>query len=377
MNASYEGVRRHTDLVRQAARGRWDILLARLVPEIAKALERPGRHVTCPFHGGKGDFRVTKDYAIHGRCICTCGNWDGFDMLRHARSWSFPEAVQAVEDVLGCVARDIEVRPPVRPTPRQSQADAQQIQARIQKYWVQALDLDDPAAGIGMAYWASRGLDLVTGIRDVRFHPSLPYCEEAEDGTQTFSEHPALVAVVRRPDGRVATMHRTWLKPTQEGGWAVLERKLYAAVEECPVMGGAIRLFDANGPVLNLAEGIETSLSARAIAPDLPVWSCVNKEMLRAVQLPDHVRVVTVFADRDRSCGGQEAAIELVDRLRAEGRRAMMFLPNRDIPEGAKGIDWNDVIRRYGPAATQQHLAIKRWRRQIEEVRQQMAHQAA
>jgi len=78
-------VKRHTDDVKRLVRGRWDEVFMRLVPQIAPALERPGRRVDCPFHGGKGDFRVAHDYLDNGKCFCTCGTWDGFGMVMHVR----------------------------------------------------------------------------------------------------------------------------------------------------------------------------------------------------------------------------------------------------------------------------------------------------
>jgi hypothetical protein len=101
------------------------------------------------------------------------------------------------------------------------------------------------------------------------------------------------------------------------------------------------------------------------MAPDIPVWSTLNKELLRAVQVPAHVKVVSIFSDRDRSYGGQEAAADLVYRLRAEGRKAIQLLPPYEIDEGKKGIDWNDVVRTLGATAAANHFVIQRWRRGV------------
>lgn len=365
----FQSVCDHTEEIRRLARGHWDTILGRLVPEIGLAMEKPGRHVKCPFHGGKDDFRVEKFYAEDGRCHCTCGHWDGFAMIIHARNWTFREAVAEVEAVLGGVAKAIYSSAPAPSKSHQKPEDAAAIQAKLQKYWSEAIALDDPEASYARRYLAARGLGEIDDVNDWRFHPRLPF-HDAE--TSKFAAHPAMIGVLRMPDGRVATLHRTWLHDVN-GAIKVLERKLYTSIESNPVTGGAIRLCETNSPVLSIGEGIETTLSARLIAPEYPVWSCVNKELMKSVRLPEHVRVVTIFADRDRSYGGQEAAVDLVDRLRSEGRRAMAFLPPEAIAADAKGVDWNDFLQSHGVVAARNHFAVQRWKRQVVDVLEQVA----
>ena len=61
-----------TDLM-QAARGRWEEILAVLAPQLQAAMDRKGRHVPCPIHGGKDGFRVFRDVDETGGSICnTC-----------------------------------------------------------------------------------------------------------------------------------------------------------------------------------------------------------------------------------------------------------------------------------------------------------------
>ena len=75
------------DEVRNLAKGQWLFILAHLAPELEPALKKTGRsHVTCPFHGGKKDFRMFKDVLETGGAICSCGAWhDGFSLLMKAR----------------------------------------------------------------------------------------------------------------------------------------------------------------------------------------------------------------------------------------------------------------------------------------------------
>jgi len=47
--------------VRQRAAGRWLGVLEALAPALGPALQRPGRHVACPVHGGTDGFRLFRD----------------------------------------------------------------------------------------------------------------------------------------------------------------------------------------------------------------------------------------------------------------------------------------------------------------------------
>ena len=50
------------------------------------------------------------------------------------------------------------------------------------------------------------------------------------------------------------------------------------------------------------------------------------------------------MADKDRSGAGAQAAEKLKARMEENGLAAFIFMPEDEIPEGAKGIDWNDVF---------------------------------
>jgi len=320
-------VKEHTEKVREAAHGRWDQILPCLAPSIGAALNRPGRHITCPFHGGKSDFRVRKDYALEGRAHCTCGNWDGFSLLMQLHGWDFPTAVAEVEEVLGGGRGRAPLSPVRIPAtdPAKQHEDDQKCIATMQRWWSQSVSLDHPSAAPARAYLKSRKLgSVLLPLDDIGFHPRLGYYDE---DYKLVGHFPGLIAMVRMLDGRVSTVHRTYL--TEDGRKAFEDRpvrKQYRSPSTHPVQGAALRLDPETGPVLNLAEGLETALAVRAITGQ-PTWSTLNKELLRVVHVPDSAQVVTIWADRDASYAGQEAAITLMDRLRAEGKSAVVMLP--------------------------------------------------
>lgn len=89
--------------VREAARGHWDAIFWALAPAFKAAMQRPGKHVPCPVHGGKDGFRLFPDYEQAGSCVCnTCGSFrDGFAALKWLHGWSFGETLEKVARVLG------------------------------------------------------------------------------------------------------------------------------------------------------------------------------------------------------------------------------------------------------------------------------------
>lgn len=89
--------------VREAARGHWDAIFCALAPTLKAAMQRPGKHVACPVHGGKDGFRLFPDYEQAGSCVCnTCGTFrDGFAALEWLHGWSFAETLEKVARVLG------------------------------------------------------------------------------------------------------------------------------------------------------------------------------------------------------------------------------------------------------------------------------------
>lgn len=93
--------------VREAARGHWDVIFNALAPMLKPAMDKPGKHVSCPMHGGKDGFRLFPDYVQAGSCVCnTCGMFrDGFETLGWLHGWGFAQTLAKVAWVLGLQPR--------------------------------------------------------------------------------------------------------------------------------------------------------------------------------------------------------------------------------------------------------------------------------
>ena len=74
-----------------------------------------------------------------------------------------------------------------------------------------------------------------------------------------------------------------------------------------------------------------------------PVWSCACDTLLSVVELPEAIEIVHIWADKDRSCAGENAAENLACRLRQQGRRVEIHLPELELSQDTKSVDWLDV----------------------------------
>lgn len=323
--------------VQNAASGRWlEILISAGIPEtMLLRLNRP-----CPLCGGRDRFSFYKDKP-DGHWFCRgCGYGDGLDLLRKWRGERFMDALVYLERVLGLPdfqRREMQSLRIARAMPNGEGDDGKRRRAKLEALWQEAKTLSTvPATDPVRLYLASRGL-YGRSIGELRSHPLLDYWEELDDGEKSHERWPAMLALVTDDDGRIVTLHRTYLTP--DGAKAPVEcpKKLYAG----NTRGGLIRLGEP-GDILGIAEGIETALSARTIFK-MPVWSAVSVGGFQNfTKVPDGVRKVVVFGDNDTSFTGQAGAYALAARLRRENPALEIEV---EIPQTA-GCDWSDVWMR-------------------------------
>jgi hypothetical protein len=423
--------------VRSAAEGRWDAVFSALAPQLSDAMDRPGRHVACPVHGGKDGFRLFPNYREKGAGVCnSCGIFtSGFDMLQWLNHWTFSETVTRVAEVLGLknsskiissetegtitegkvrfiglskgrygeqfavvmedsqgqkrfwgkdleravLSAGISVGDNARLTlvctqtcesmkgqtfrrhvwsalrlesdeeakarlEREAAAGQRKLDA-LRQVWrsSRALQWDSTEENPVLTYLRSRSLDLAgdeadAWTRELRYCASLDYV--SDNGKKPY---PAMVALVRDPEGKVAALHRTYL--SEEGKKADVEcpKKIMNLPNAHGLNGCAVRLGGAVSDTLCVAEGVETALSV-CLGTGFPCWSTISANGLKAVEVPDSVKTVFIFEDKDRSGVGHQAALELQERLFSEGRLAVIIAIEKEIPDGSKGLDWNDLL---------------------------------
>jgi len=102
--------------------------------------------------------------------------------------------------------------------------------------------------------------------------------------------------------------------------------------------GGVVRLGEASELIL-VGEGIETCLSVMQ-ATGQPVWAALSTSGLTGLQLPPHIRDVTILADGDDP--GERAA-------QAAARRLKMSVRSVRIVRPFQGADFNDMLNLENP----------------------------
>lgn len=168
-------------------------------------------------------------------------------------------------------------------------------------------------------------------------------------GKQALGRYPAILAEFTLPDGRLATLHRTFLdrdRPCKativcpEGEILPCKRNEVSAL---PLAGGAVRLMQPVGGVIGVAEGMETAYAAHMLF-GVPTRSCLNRVLLKAFEVPEGLGIHTVhiFADFDKvdpktgKSPGMADALALEKRLRASGFKVVLHRPK------VRGTDFCD-----------------------------------
>ena len=416
--------------VRAKAAGRWGFIFGRLAPQLKNAMEKAGRHVACPIHGGEDGFRLFRNFDVNGSGVCnTCGmRRDGFAMLEWVNGWSFRKTLEAVAKVLDMpTSGDFEVLEEIRLDRKfvgvvvgiEDEADRFVLQLADEKTGevrnLFFLSLRGPVKAAGVvsgdrvclsqvarqkvriaatgrefhhSIWTVEKLPTVEVEQreeaarrerdarcaraiDVSWNRSCPVTEVPpvlryleRRGLSGFSELvladlrglqktvcrdgdamvecSAMVAAVRNVEGKLVALHRTFL--TEDGVKApVAAPKRISALPSDRTIAGCAVHFGEPKEKLAVAEGIETALSV-VKATGMPCWSCLSAHGLETIEVPEGVETIFIYADKDRSETGQRAAENLRKRLLRQGTFSVVLLPSEDIPEGAKGVDWNDVL---------------------------------
>lgn len=271
-----------------------------------------GKHGPCPICGGNDRFRFD-DREGKGTWICNqCGAGTGFKLLEMLHGWDFREAAKRIDEIVGNVEK----------TTIKRRTDSAPRLKRIYRGTVLTKDVESVEQ-----YLFNRGLRYIPDT--LRAHPALGYWNEGRE----VGKYPALVATIRSPEGKGLSLHCTYTEKGQK-----LQdydaRKIMPPVSPLNC-GAAVRLYKA-GDTLGIAEGIETAIAARQIH-DIPTWSVLNTNGIKAFVPPDICKRLVIFADNDENFAGQAAAYELARRLHGK-IEIQIKLPEKP------GTDWADCL---------------------------------
>ncbi len=279
----------------------------------------------CPFHDEKTASFTVNDAKGFYHCFGCGAHGDILDWWQKADGLTFVEAVERLRHEAGAAV----VKRPASERRGKDQDDPETLrkQAEARSIWDQA----QPIAGTAGEVYLRQARCIAVALPEcVRFHPGLRY------HALELTLLPAMIAAVTDLSGTVVAIQRTFLKPDGSGKASIKAPKMGLG----PVGRGAVRLGAAE-PVIGVAEGIETGLSAVQLYR-MPVW-CALGSNLAKILLPSVVRYVAVFGDKGPA--GEAAAEKARAAFHAHRRQVTVRFPT-------VGKDFNDELmarRRHEP----------------------------
>ena len=324
---------------KERARGRWREILPAL--GIADNF-LTGRNCPCPMCGGRDRFRFLDRRGQDGDGMWVCNQCQpnprpAIDLAIAYTGKPFREAARTIDDILG----DKPVI--VQTSMRLPQDEGGKTNKHFLKAWRRGVRVR--RGDIVDRYLNSRevGMDICPPCLRTS---ELDYYREDDqtwlppDGecylgrpdllVEVIYRIPAMVAAITNPAGKHIATHRTFLAEDGSGKANVSTPRKVAGKYG---RGATIRLM-SSAPLMGVAEGIETALSAARLFR-VPTWSVINAHGIETFEPPPECRSLIVFADHDKNGTSQRAAEALRGRL--------------DIPVEIKmpdnvDTDWNDVL---------------------------------
>jgi putative DNA primase/helicase len=307
-----------------------------------------GNAAPCPICGGTDRFTFDNKRG-RGDWVCRkCNNGspaagDGLQLICRAAGVSFRELANKLEGRPATSFASATPRQADHPA-RTSISDAAHKAARLERIWRNAepLRIGDRV----MRYLEARVPGLNAGRSSELRLATLPYCL---DRTTVIGHYPAIVSRYLLPDGRVATLHRTYLDPSKDrkavivsSDGEILESKKNE-VRAHELKGGAVRMMAPVDGEIGVAEGLETAYAAWMIF-GVPMWWTLNRVQLAQFVVPEGLGIkrVHIFADFDavdpktHKSPGMADALTLQKRLRAEGYSVVLHRPR------SRGTDFAD-----------------------------------
>jgi putative DNA primase/helicase len=291
----------------ERAHGRWKEILPLLGVEPRFLVNR---HGPCPLCGGKDRFRFD-DKDGSGSYYCNgCGAGVGIIMLRKLHRWDHATACHEIDKVLGSE--------PISPKPASSSKGSRADRlGRLERVIAEATDPE-----IVNGYISARGLNVVPTV--LRGHRSLAF---HDDGGRFVGRFPAIVAPVIGPDGKLQSVHRTYVADLPK------RKKIMPPLDT--IRGGAVRLFDVDDE-MGIAEGIETAIACTELF-EIPSWAAISAGGMESFEPPAGINRVHIFGDNDGNFAGQKAAFVLAHRL-ARDIAVEVSVPLKP------GADWLDML---------------------------------
>lgn len=346
--------------VRRAASGKWLELLPRIDSRLSAACLGAGVHHPCPAGTGTRDgFRIPEDAAIDGHAYSNQlppdALSDGFKVLMWLNSWSFYQALSAVNEALNGADFPATSKKPVIRGKDYSKKRA------VFKRWL--ADSSDIPSRLAIRYYIERGLLDAHRLRSgaLRYIDAVPYFYDDayiknQDGSLFTT--PAILCGMRTESAvtgfsviRIDSEgHKadSALKQALELERGIIDAKVRSKqlLSIRPMAGSCCR-FGEIGTEWLVGEGVETMLAVASAFKTDSVAAACTAQLLEQIEIPEHVKILRIFADKDKNGRGLVAAENLKERA-GSNIKVVIHLPTTEIPDGQSGIDWLDCKKELG-----------------------------
>ena len=349
--------------VRQQAQGRWLSILPAVDSRLIPAISANGAHVPCPVGTGKTDgFRIPLKSAFDGHAFSnqlpTNALSNGFDLLMWLNDWDFRQALIAVDSVLNTGAHNM----PIVPTKPVSAPPMKDMSARRKVFdrWLHESNIEPDLPHI--KYLLSRDLIISPAIRSnaLRYHKAIPFYHDGQlvRDSQTGQPvtTPAILAGMRSNNNVVGF---SVIRITSEGEKAseFMSESIYKNIgvkgvqaqskqlfSITPKMSGGCFRLGTPARVWSVGEGLETMLAVSEVLKTESIGATMTAALLANVQIPDGVEVLNIYADKDKSGRGEEAAETLKQREK-DNMKVNIFVPSGAPDNRLDSLDWLDCKR--------------------------------
>ncbi|VVD31300.1 DUF7146 domain-containing protein [Paraburkholderia dioscoreae] len=306
-----------------------------------------GKGAPCPICGGNDRFTYDNKRG-RGDWVCRKCNdgsmkaGDGFELICKSAGITFRELMLELDGGVPVAVPSGRSRSGQAPAPGRK-ADPEWARKRLQSMW-------DSAIANGRDDLISRYLRARVPGLDVAPSSALRLAMlDYRHEKKVIGKWPGILAAFTLPDGRLGTLHRTFLDRSRPAKASIITNDgevLPSKMNEVTLNrlnGGAVRLMEPVNGEIGVGEGLETVLGAHMLFR-VPVWYCLNRILLSDFVVPEGlgIRVVHIFADFDaadpktRKSPGVVAALSLAKRLRADGYTAIVHRPK------VRGTDFAD-----------------------------------
>ena len=320
--------------------GRWPAFYAWLKAERGfEADPEPDRPQYCPAHGGESGraFRFYPDMPLTGGGVCnSCEGLRAGNGIDLVAGWLVAvddmDKKEALEAVPFLIQEWLGGQDMVVPPEPMAQAVAR---------WVGAYE-----SQVVISYLRHRGLQAFTP-------KTLPASLRGTTSLGWNKPLPAMLALIRQPDGSPATCQVTYLEATKDGEYQKAAhrspvRQTLTTGGMCSLTGSYVELGHDTGEVLLLGEGVETVLAGRqlyqASHPGEKFWAraTLGKGNFAKQSVPAGVKRIFLLVDVDAIPVMHEVAPQLAQ---SHGIRCMVLEPPAEVGEKA---DWLDVLTARG-----------------------------